>query len=167
MFSILKQFRASIEMDAKNPRRAASEDEPGGFARVDTLLRNAPSGMPIPQDLHPTVMQAVRAEAASDAGSQISRAGGWVRGWAAPALALGAACLALVVWSGLRGVRTKPIPTFPGSQPSMEAASTALDLSRTWPATLPTTITAPMTDEWERINLDIAATKRTLLATFP
>jgi hypothetical protein len=49
----------------------------------------------------------------------------------------------------------------------MEAASTALDVGEYLTTSLQTAITAPMADELDRLNLDIANTTRALIATLP
>jgi len=178
MFSILKQLRASNDLDAKNPSSASKRREPRAgsepqlrdeFVRVDELLRKTAPRQPPPQDLHKSVMKAVRAQnVGQTSGLPVRGASGPATAprnfWVDPGLALGAACLTLALWFGLRGMAPKPVLP---PKPSMTAASTALEFSGALTSTFPAAITAPMTDELERLNQDLAATTRTLLATLP
>jgi hypothetical protein len=79
----------------------------------------------------------------------------WLRWLPAPALA----CLALLAGWWLFHPSPKPA--------ALEPAATALLMSQQIVQTLPSTVLAPLNDEWQRLSLDLDNTARFLLANLP
>ena len=124
---------------------------------LDHALKQDVPEAEAPAFLHSSIMAAVRRaerSAAEPRGLALLR---WAR---VPAFVLVAL---LGLWWALRS----PVqPAQPDTQ-SLAAATTALEVSGEMARAVPTAVVAPLSEELERLNLDLNNTARFLLASLP
>jgi hypothetical protein len=161
----LAKFRISAAQDAGKPlppsvqRQLAGSDELRRFkedtAALDRALRQVPAPETEPEPtLHAAIMGAVRAAERRPASP---RPFAFLRWLPAPALATVAV---LGVWWLLHRPVATPVPT-------LAIAATALEMSDTVAQGLPSTVMAPLSEEWQRLNSDLDNTAQFLLASLP
>ena len=140
---------------------SSASEQPGDLEQeltaLDRALRETAPTLKTPPSLHSSIMRAVRAAERPAEGP---------RGWSfpkwLPAPALVALAL-LVTWY----VRLGPVrPPAPNPQ-SLAAATTALEMGGQMAQAMPSAVVAPLADELERLNRDLANTAQFLLASLP
>jgi hypothetical protein len=142
-------------------RRVKASDELRGIEQEMTALHRAlTQSVPIietPAFLHDSIMQAIQA---ADRQAPAQRSPVLLRWAPVPALAL---VMLLAVWWALRS----PLqPAHRDAQP-LAAATAALEVSGEMARTVPSAVVAPLSEELERLNLDLNNTARFLLASLP
>jgi len=163
MKSWFARFRISAALDAGAPAPGSMREKMAGsselrrFAETTAMLDRAlEGGPPLPEPapaLHASIMRVVRA--ASVPAPTTSRAWSLARWLAAPV------CAAILVLGGWHLLRQPAAPS------PLAHANTALAMGRQIAQTAPSTLLAPLSDEWEKINLDLSNTAQFLLANLP
>jgi len=164
MKSWLSKWRISAALDAGKPlseslqRKIAADPELERFAkRTQVLGQNLRSLPPSGPPLHDSIMRAVRAAARLE---QPRRAP--VLSWLAASGAVAALAALAAVCLYLTFLRTKP----PGRQ-ALDGPVMVLEMSENMPASMPTLVMSPLSDEWARMDHDLQSTTQVLLASFP
>lgn len=144
-------------------RRIAATEElrrfEQGAIELDRALKESLPAPSVPRALHSSIMHAVRHTGVPRAARPFA-----VRErFAAPALA-GLVLLAFC-WSLYRPLHP---PIAPSAQPQpLVAASTDIELSTDLARAIPAAVLSPLSDELERLNLDLDNAEQFLLASLP
>lgn len=171
MKSLLAKFRISNALDARKPlppaakRATTNTGSVRQFAEassaLDTALKNSKPEPPIAASLHASIMHAVRR---GNSKQTQSRPNTWLRSFAIPSLAL--LTLSAALWFNHTRSDIKTPPAISEIQPLREA-STALELAGNTLESAPTKAIAPLSDEMQRLSLDVDNARQFLLASFP
>ena len=126
---------------------------------LERYLQRPPTNAQVPEDLHDTIMSALRQQRSRPIPAWAQLGIPWVRWLATPAIA---GCLAI----GLLIYRANvPKPLNPSSA-SFAAPPSAISLGREMADSLPSTLT-PLSDELTRVQQDLDRTRAFLVSSLP
>jgi hypothetical protein len=161
MKSWLAKFRISSALDSPKPLRESLQRKINGSRELgqfvaqatsagEALRKNIPKSAP-PPALHSAIMSSLRA-------AEFIPYSGWrMAGLAAPAAV--AMLLTATVWWNWPRPQHAPTPSI--------STSTALEFGSRMPETLPAAVVAPLSEELEKVNLDINRAAQFLVASLP
>jgi hypothetical protein len=160
----LAKFKISSALDAGQPlpsslrRHLEQSAELRAFAQnADELDRALKRDLPVvepPAFLHASIMRDI--ELSSRPTPRHSHAWHWL-----PAPALAAAIL-LAAWWGLHQPAPTPVP-----QPNFAATQTSPGFNEQMARTVTSALVSPLSDEWQRLDLDLNKTIDFLSASLP
>jgi len=160
--SWLAKYRISASLDARRPlppslrRQIETRPDLSRFsaclARLDRALACRPANPGPSPFLHRSIMRAVEAAGPAPAPPRLRPALRWLP---APALAV-LVLSAIWLWRD-RSPQPQPI----------ESAAAVLAMGESVAQSAPSTVVAPLSDEWRRLNRDVDRTAQFLLASLP
>ena len=163
----LTKLRISAALDAEQQpstwlrKRLSRPDELSSVEQemmaLDRGLRQTAPRVQAPASLHCAIMQAVRAADRPVTARRVSSLLRWL-----PAPAFGLVALLAVLWA-----LHSPIRQPAQSAQSLGAATTALQMGDQMVRAVPSAVVAPLSDELERLTLDLDKTAQFLLASVP
>lgn len=169
MKSWLRKFKISAALDGGRPlpnrlrRTIANTEELRRFEQsalnLETALKTSRPVVEAPPFIHDCIMQAVEA---AIPGAPVPRKIPLVRWLPAPGLAI----LLLVGWWFLHHLIPGPSPAIAASQ-SLAVVATALEAGNEMTRSLPVAVVTPLSEELDRVSLDLDHTTQFLLANVP
>lgn len=169
MKSWLRKLKISASLDEAKPlperlrERIASSEDLRRFEqnalKLDSALRASRPPLEAPPSLHSSIMDAVDAASRADPAPRRAPALYWL-----PAPALGLVLLA--GWWLLHRPSPEASRRVADSQ-SLALVARALETSDAMTRSLPVAVITPLSDELERVSLDLDHTKQFLLANVP
>ena len=167
----LTKFKISNALDDRKPlspaiqRAMAQSEDLRGFAEksvaLDQALKNSRPAPEASASLHASILRAVRAAEPTPVFS-------WQIFW--PRL-IPVSALAVLVFIGVFAANNFSRHPDAGSKhvesSSMAAASSALELGGTLMREMPDAALSPLSEEMQRLNLDLASAQKFLLASLP
>ena len=167
----LTKFRISNTLDTGKPwppavqRAVAQSEELRHFAEnaaaLHQALKNSQPEPTVSASLHTSIMRAVRTAESSPV---FSWQDSWPRLIAAPTLAL---LVLLGVAAAIHFSRPPGAGSGHSESSSLAAASSALDLGGKLVREMPDAALSPLSEEMQRLNLDLASAQKFLLASLP
>jgi hypothetical protein len=165
------KFKISAALDSHKPlpravRNASADcDELHRFEKQVTSVERALKETPPPvaeppPGLHRSIMRAVQAGAPESTPAREPVFGGWL-----PASALAALVLFTAWWAFRQGsVSSKHHAS---ERDGLAPAAAALELGQQATQRMPAEMVAPLSEEWQRLNLDLDRAQEFLLASVP
>ena len=167
MKSWIARLRISAALDSDEQPSARLRRWPGASAELraieqdmvalDRALKETAPKAEAPVGLHGSIMQAVRAAQRSAIPARQPNLWRWLP---APALAL------MVLLAAFLAMH-RPARTSEQDAQSLAAATSALHFGNQMVQTMPSVMVAPLSDELNRLNLDLDKTAQFLLASLP